>query len=130
MATATVPRALFPTLYSDGSYWELPTPDYAPLSEQFGAGSAANIVATPTECLSGLAGIVARSPTMVAFVTDEDCDAIFVAHSLSLYPADYNDACALDGLLVGLIGDNPVSVVPVVFSQVFMGHCTMSDHSA
>jgi hypothetical protein len=33
MATAAVPQALFSTLYGDGSYWELPTPDYVSLSE-------------------------------------------------------------------------------------------------
>jgi hypothetical protein len=42
MAAAAAPRASFSTLYGDGSYWELPTPDCTPLSEHFGAGSAAN----------------------------------------------------------------------------------------
>jgi hypothetical protein len=63
---------------------------------------------------------------VVTFVTAEDCDAIHVAHSLSLYPADYNDACALDVLLVGLIGDDPASIFLVAFSQAFMDHCTMT----
>jgi hypothetical protein len=59
MATAAAPRNLFSTLYGDGSYWELLTPDYAPLSKWFGAGMAANAVTTPTKCRIGLAGTAA-----------------------------------------------------------------------
>jgi hypothetical protein len=77
MAAAAVPHTLFSALYGDGSYWELPTPDYVSLSKWFGAGSAANIAATPNECHNGLAGTAARSPMVVAFVTDADCDDIY-----------------------------------------------------
>jgi hypothetical protein len=61
------------------------------------------------------------SPVVLAFVTASDCDSIFVAHSLSfLYPADFTDLCALDGLLMGLVGDDPTVAFPVVLPQTFM----------
>jgi hypothetical protein len=78
MATAAAaPRALFSTLYDDGSFWELPNPaEYVPLSTRFGTGMVADAAATAVECRNGLAGTAARSPTVVAFVATAECDAV------------------------------------------------------
>ena len=52
MAAAAVPRALFSTLYDgSGSYWELPTPDYVPLSAHFGTGMVADAAAMPVRAM-------------------------------------------------------------------------------
>jgi hypothetical protein len=110
-AAAAVPRALFSTLYGDGSFWELPNPDFVPLSTCFGTGMVADAVAIAIKSRNGLAGTATCSPTVVAFMTTAECDAIFVAQSLSPYPAEYTNATDLDDRLVGLIGDNPASII-------------------
>jgi hypothetical protein len=120
MAAAAPPRATFSTLYGDPTQWEVPTPDYSALSLFLGVGSAARAAATPLECRDGLAATAARSPVVLAFVTTSDCDSIFVAHSLSLYPTDFTAPCALDGLLVGLVGDDPAVAFPVMLPQTIV----------
>jgi hypothetical protein len=108
-------ETLFSTLYGDASLWELPNPNYVTLSPRF--ASMAN------QCHEGLAGTAAGSPTVVAFTTTAECDVIYAAHSLHsllLYPAEYTNITALDGMLVGLIGDNPASSILVAFSQGFL----------
>jgi hypothetical protein len=64
-----------------------------------------------------LAATAARSPVVLAF---SDCDSIYVALSLSLYPADIAAPCVLDGLLVGLVGDEPAVAFPVMLPQTVM----------
>jgi hypothetical protein len=87
MVTAAVPHALFSTLYGDGSLWELPNPDYVPLSAHFGTGMVADAAAMPVKCRNGLTGTAACLLTVVAFMTTaECCDAVYATHSLSLYP--------------------------------------------
>jgi hypothetical protein len=99
MAAAAPPRATFSALYGDPTQWdEVPAPDYYALSLFIGVGSAARAAATPLECRDRLAATAARSPVVLAFVTTSDCDSIFVAHSLSLYPTDFTAPCALDCL--------------------------------
>jgi hypothetical protein len=120
MAAAVPPRATFSALYGDPTQWEAPNPDYATLSAYLGKGTAARAAATDVECRDGLAATAARSPVVLAFVTASDCDSIYVAHSLSLYPADIAAPCVLDGLLVGLVGDEPAVAFPVVLPQTFM----------
>ncbi len=115
MAAATTPE-LFSALYDDLSKWEAPVPEYNVLTGQYGAGAGATAAAV---CRDGLAQTATRFPITVAFVTDSDLDGIYVAHSLSVYPVDINSPTALDGLLVGLLGDRPASAVPVVFPAAF-----------
>jgi hypothetical protein len=98
----------------------LPAPDYTTLLAFLGVGTAARVAARPTECRDALAVTATRSPVVLAFVTTSDCDSIYVAHSLSLYPSDFASPCALDGLLVGLVGDEPAVAFPVVLPQTFM----------
>jgi hypothetical protein len=59
--------------------------------------------------------LTARTPVVVAFVPDVDCDSIYVAHLLTLFPVDVTALTGLDNLVVGLIGDRLSAVVPVVF---------------
>jgi hypothetical protein len=127
MAAAVPPRATFSALYGDPTQWEAPAPDYTTLSAYLGKGTAARAAATPVECRDGLAATATRSLVVLAFVTTSDCDSIYVAHSLSLYPAaDIAAPCALDGLLVGLVGDEPAVAFPVVLPQTFMTMTAMA----
>lgn len=108
---------LFSDLYGDASKWETPAPSYQLLTDTFGGEGAAP--STADVCSSGLVHAAARSPIILAFVTDADCDAIYVAHSLSAFPTDVTDPSTLDGLVVGLIGNSPTATVPVVFPAAF-----------
>jgi hypothetical protein len=71
MAAAAVPHALFSTLYGDRSYWELPNPDYAPLSERFGVGMVAKAAATATECRLALQRCASTLNSMPARIKEK-----------------------------------------------------------
>jgi hypothetical protein len=116
---AAVPPA-FSQIYGDPALWASPSPDYNLLTARFGPGVAPAAATTAADCRTGLAQTCALSPVVVAFVADAECDAIYVAHSLTVYPADLADPTPLDGLLVGLVGDVPASTVPVVLPQTFL----------
>jgi hypothetical protein len=51
------------------------------------------------------------------FVSNAECDSIYVAHSLSVIPGDVTDVTVVDDLVLGIVGDNPTAAFPVVFPQ-------------
>jgi hypothetical protein len=107
---------LFSTLYRDAAKWENPTPDYETLANSFGATATA---VTAPVCRDGLVQLSTRSPIVIAFVSEDECDAIYVAHSLTIFSADVTSTTGMDGLVVGLVGDQPASAIPIVFPQAF-----------
>ena len=114
MAAAVPPPQLFSALYSDRSLWETPNPSYDTLCGLFAHSGTS--VAAPA-CRDGLAQLAVRSPTVIAFMLNSDLDSVYVAHSITLFPGDPTSATSMDGMMVGLLGDNPNSVVPIVFPQ-------------
>lgn len=107
---------LFSQLFGDASKWENFSPTYGVLTDHFACGAAA--MAAP-QCRDGLVQLATRTPVVVAFVTDAECDTIYVAHSLTLFAGDVSSPTTMDGLVVGLIGDSPASCVPVLLPQAF-----------
>jgi hypothetical protein len=61
-------------------------------------------------CHAGLSQESTLSPLLVAFVSDGECDTIYVAHSLSVIPGDVTSPTTLDGHILGLVGDEPSAV--------------------
>jgi hypothetical protein len=117
MAAAVPPPQLFSALYADSSLWETPNPAYDTLCGIF--SHRAGCAAAPA-CRDGLAQLAVRSPTVIAFMMNSDLDAVYVAHSISLFPADPTSVTSMDGMMVGLLGDSPSSVVPIVLPQAFL----------
>jgi hypothetical protein len=102
---------LFSALFGEPAAWDNPDPDYNVLTDTFGHSAT---------CAATKAGLLtARTPVVVAFVPDVDCDSIYVAHSLTLFPGDVTAPTGLDNLVVGLVGDRLSAVVPVVFPDAF-----------
>ena len=114
---------LFSALFGDASRWENFVSDYPVLHASFGKGTnAAQPLAAPA-CRDGLAQLATRTPVVLAFVLDSECDYIYVAHSVTVFPCDIADPTAMDNQLVGLIGDRLDSTVPVVLPQPFFTVC-------
>jgi hypothetical protein len=110
---AAAPPSTFSSLYGDAPRWANPTPDYATLAASFGTSLGAG-ASTLTVCCA-LSQASTLSPLLVAFVSDGEPDTINVAHSLSVIPGDVTSPTALDGHVLGLVGDEPAAVFPVVF---------------
>jgi hypothetical protein len=107
---------LFSSLFGEPDAWDNSDPDYFVLTAAFGYSPTS---ATAPVCKAGLVQLTARTPVVVAFVPDVDCDSIYVAHSLTLFPGDVTAPTGLDNLVVGLVGDRVTAVVPVVFPDAF-----------
>jgi hypothetical protein len=114
---AAVPLSTFSGLYGDASLWANPTPDYATLAANFGAVQGA-VPSVSTACREGLSQASSLSPLVVAFVSAGECDTIYVAHSLSVIPSDVTNPTAVDGHLMGVVGNEPSSAYSVVFPHV------------
>ena len=107
MATTSVSAYL-----ADPTHFTDPDPDYAAFQAAFGPGNAADRTVTASAVL----GLAARSPVVIAFVLQGDEQCIHVCHSLSKYPEDPLDgANPFNNLIVGLVGDDLASSVPIVF---------------
>jgi hypothetical protein len=117
-AIPALPQALYSLLFGDASQWENFAPDYTVLSNYFGNGAPAS---SATQCRDALAGLATRTPVVVALVSDTECDKVYVAHTLTLFPVDVSNPTPLDGLLTGLIGNSMESAVAVVLPQAFFG---------
>jgi hypothetical protein len=87
------------------------------LDTSFGAPFGAAVSAS-TVCRAGLSQASTLSPLVAAFVSDGECDTIYVAHSLSVIPGDVTSPTTLDGHILGLVGDEPSAVFPVVFPHI------------
>ena len=114
---------LFSALYGDPTKWDNFTSDYPTLNASFGKGTTAVPSLQSNLCRDGLAQLATRTPVALAFVSDAECDCIYVAHSITIFPADVTEATVMDNLAVGLLGDRPDSLVPVVFPQPFFSVC-------
>jgi hypothetical protein len=125
--TAAAPPLTFSSLYGDTTRWTNPTPDYAALAHSFGtnAGIGASLSMV---CHAGLSQAFTLSPLVVAFVSNVECDTIYVAHSLSVIPGDLTSPTALDDHILGLVRDDLSSVFAVVFPHtaftVIGPHCS------
>ena len=107
MATTSVSAYL-----ADPTHFTDPDPDYAAFQAAFGPGNAADRTVTASAVL----GLAARSPVVIAFVLQGDEQCIHICHSLSKYPEDPLDgANPFNNLIVGLVGDDLASSVPIVF---------------
>jgi hypothetical protein len=73
----------------------------------------------PPRSRVALANLGLCTPTVVVFATTNEPDAIQVAHSVSHYPTDITHVSPMDGLMVGLVGNNPANCVPVAFTAGF-----------
>jgi hypothetical protein len=107
---------LFSSLFGEPAAWDKYDPDYDILTDSFGHSATAT---TAPLCKAGLVQLTACTPVVVAFVPDVDCDSIYVAHSLTLFPGDVTTPTGLDNLVVGLVGGRLSAVVPVVFPDAF-----------
>jgi hypothetical protein len=114
---------LFSALYGDPTKWDNFASDYPTLNASFGKGTTAVPSLQSNLCRDGLAQLATRTPVALAFVSDAECDCIYVAHSITIFPADVTEATVMDNLAVGLLGDRPDSLVPVVFPQPFFSVC-------
>jgi hypothetical protein len=110
---AAAPPSTFSSLYGDAVRWANPTPDYATLAASFGADLGAN-ASISTVCRDGLAQASTLSPLVVAFVSTGESNTIYVAHSLSVIPSDVTSPTAVDGLLMGICGNQTSSMFAVV----------------
>lgn len=120
MAAAVPPTVpLFSALYGDPTKWENFASDYAVLNAAFGKGTGGAASLQAPQCRDGLVQLSTRTPVVLAFVCDAECDHVYVAHSLTLFPGDVTDPTALDNLVVGLVGDGLATAVPVVLPQPF-----------
>jgi hypothetical protein len=81
------------------------------LVDRFGSGAG---VTNATICHGSLVQTAPCFPITLVFVTGTDLDGIYVAHSLSFFPADVSDPTMLDDLKVSLLGNRPTVTVPVV----------------
>ena len=106
----------FSALYRDASAWENPDPDYGTLTTNYGYSTAC--VDSPT-ARSGIVSMAARPPMMIMLVLTAEPNNVYVAHSLTKFPADITDTTGMDDLVVGLVGNVLASVVPVVLPNEF-----------
>jgi hypothetical protein len=113
---AVGPPSLFSQLYGDATKWENPDPSYTTLADSYGSGAGA--VDGPS-CRDGLVQLTTRSPVAVAFVSEAECDYVYVAHSLTIFPADITSTTVMDGLAIGFVGDRLNSATPVAFGVDF-----------
>ena len=110
------PPPLFSDLYNLPAKWDEPTPDYAALILRLGGTPATG--GTPAifdrrQTMTGLANLVRRSPTLIAFCPADDNNYIYVGHSVSLYPTNPLNNLGFDGNLITIVGNDPNSCQPV-----------------
>ena len=115
---AAGPPPLFSRLYGDATLWENPNPDYDLICSTLGYSAAATCLTAPN-ARSGLVNLSVRSPIAAVFMSRADGDHIYVAHSLTMFPSDLTQTTPMDGLMVGLVGNNASTVAPVVLPGVF-----------
>ena len=89
MAAPVVPDPTFSALYDDATKWTHPTLDYEYYTERVGAPNptTGNTMDRPAT-VTTLVNLATCTPTLIAFVPDNDNDAIYIRHSLTIYPSD------------------------------------------
>ena len=104
----------FSALYTDAAKWNEPAPDYTFYSTRVGGAATRGGGLDRAATITTLANLATHSPTMVAFVPDNDQDVIYVGHSLTLYPSDPANVLPFDDSVVVLVGNDPGSCQPMV----------------
>ena len=97
------------TFLGDATLWADPTPNCLALARVVG-DTATNWA----DAQVAIANIAQRTPTVLAFVLDNDPDCICVGHTPSVCPADPTEAMPFDNHLVILVGCTDDFVTPVI----------------
>jgi hypothetical protein len=100
MAAAATPST-FSSLYGDATRWVNLTPSFATLATNFGADAGAS-ASLSMVCRAGLARASTLSPLVVAFVSNAECNTIYVTHSLYVIPGDVTSPTVLDDHILTL----------------------------
>ena len=66
-----------------------------------------------------LVNLATRTPTLIAFIPANDHDAIYIGHSLTIYPSDPANTLPFGDRVIALVGDDPTCVQPLVLSNTF-----------
>ena len=61
-----------------------------------------------------LVNLATQTPTLIAFIPVNDNDAIYIGHSLTIYPSEPANTLPFDDRVIALVGDNPNAVQPLV----------------
>ena len=69
--------------------------------------------------ITTLVNLVTRTPPLIDFVPENDNDAIYIGHSLTIYPSDPANTLPIDDRVITLVGNDPTSVQPLVLSNAF-----------
>ena len=95
MAAAVVPDPTFSALYNDASKWTHPTVDYEYYTERVGAPNpvTANTRMDRPNTVTTLVNLATRTPRLIAFIPVNDNDAIYIGHSLTIYPVHPPTKC-------------------------------------
>ena len=115
MAAAVVPDPTFSALYDDASKWTHPTLDYKYYTERVGAlnPTTGNMMDRPTT-VTTLVNLATRTPMLIAFVPANNNDAIYIGHSLTIYPSDPANTLPFDNQVIALLGNDPNAVQPLL----------------
>ena len=124
MAALVVPDPTFSALYNDASKWTHPTVDYEYYTERVGAPNpiTGNTMDRPAT-ITMLVNLSTRTPTLIAFVPVNDNDAIYIGHSLTIYPSDLANTLPFDDRVIALVGDDPNAVQPLVMHPDSFRRC-------
>jgi len=115
MAAAPPPPFTFDLLFGTAGLWDTPTPDYLTLANLF-AHSATSLIGN--DCRDQLVQLSSHSPIVLAFVSTAEPDTIYVAHSVSIFPANPVAPTTIDGHMMAIVGNDPNSCTPVVFGPI------------
>ena len=120
MAAPVVPDPTFSALYDDASKWTHPTLDYEYYTERVGAPNPTTTYTMDRPAtVTTLVNLATRTPTLVAFVPANDNDAIYIRHSLTIYPSDPVNTLPFDNEVIALLGDDPNAMQPLVLGETF-----------
>ena len=127
---AAAPQALASALYADATKWTDHDPDYGALMAVLGGGTAAAPSATSApNAARGLLNTAVRTPTALAIVLQDQPGYIYVVHSLTSFPANVAEATGYDNLIVGLMGDNINTALPLVLPAGMFTRITIRAHT-
>ena len=128
MAAPVVPDPTFYALYDDATKWTHPTLDYEYYAERVGAPTpTVGTVMDRPNTITTLVNLATHTPTLIAFIPENDNNVIYIGHSLTIYPSDPANTLPIDDRViadrvVALVGNDPTSVQPLVLSNAFFTH--------
>ena len=109
----------YATLLGDAALWANLPPNYLALAGVIG-DAATNWADTQV----AIANITQHTPTILAFVLDNNLDYIYVGHTPTVYPADPTEAMPFDNHMGILVGRTDAIVTPVVLPPAATFKCT------